>query len=168
MAPKRVGELQIEEDQQFQEREWKVERAGWLVMGLVILLALLGLFGRGPLSQAAVSGPQGYEVDYERFARYQSPVDLRVLLPQQAISEGEARFWIERQYLEAFEIEKIVPEPDSVEIGPERVIYTFPAAATGQQVVIRLDLRPKRSGLVRGRTGWGEANPLAFTQLIYP
>jgi len=168
MAPKQARELQIEEDAQFQEREWKVERAGWLVMGLVILATLLGLFGRGPLSQAMASGPQGFQVNYERFARNQSPLELRVRLPLQAFSEGEARLWIERQYLELFEIEDIVPEPDSVEFGPERVIYIFRVAETGGPLAVRLDLRPRNSGLAQGRLGWDEANPLAFTQLIYP
>ena len=53
----RVGDLEIDQDLRFQKREWAFERASWVVMALVVLAGLLGLLGRGPMSdQTAVSG----------------------------------------------------------------------------------------------------------------
>lgn len=43
----------IAEDMALQCRIWRFERIGWWGLGLVVLLALLGLFSRGPLSRAA-------------------------------------------------------------------------------------------------------------------
>ena len=43
----RAGDLEIVEDLSFQRREWRVQRGGWVVMAVLILLALLGLTGRG-------------------------------------------------------------------------------------------------------------------------
>lgn len=50
----RVGDLEIEEDLDHQRRCWKLERASWAVMALVLLAAMAGLFGSGPLSWATV------------------------------------------------------------------------------------------------------------------
>jgi len=47
----RAGDLEIDEDLSFQRREWRVQRGGWVVMAVLILLALLGLTGRGPIRQ---------------------------------------------------------------------------------------------------------------------
>jgi hypothetical protein len=44
----RHGDLEIQEDLPFQRREWLVERVAWGVMALLIVAALLGLFGTGP------------------------------------------------------------------------------------------------------------------------
>lgn len=42
------SDLELTEDFTFEQREWKVQRLGWLIMGLSTALALLGLFGPGP------------------------------------------------------------------------------------------------------------------------
>lgn len=168
MAPKRAGDLEIEEDIHFQEGEWRAERVGWVIIAAVILLALLGLFGSGPLSSASANGPQGYQVDYSRFVRMMSPTEIRIALPAEAASEGEARFWIDREYLDRFEVENIVPEPQEEEIGADRITYTILVSAQEVPANIRLELSPKTSGFFRGRAGWGEANSLTFSQFIYP
>ena len=51
-----LGDLEVGQDLDFQRREWAVQRVGWGAMALVILAALLGLFGSsGPLSRAATN-----------------------------------------------------------------------------------------------------------------
>ena len=52
-------ELQIEQDMGFQRTEWVVQRAGWVGMALLILAALVGLLGRGPLSAAVARAGDG-------------------------------------------------------------------------------------------------------------
>ena len=53
----RVGDLEIEQDHDFQRRSWRLQRAGWIVLSLVLLAGLLGLFGSGPLAHATVGAP---------------------------------------------------------------------------------------------------------------
>jgi hypothetical protein len=89
--------LQITEDLDFQHRIWKLQRIGWAVMVLLILAAVLGLFGRGILSRAVVTDAQGQlSVEYSRFARFQAPVELVVRI-QHAADEAPS-FWISREY----------------------------------------------------------------------
>ena len=46
----RVGDLQIHQDLCQERREWKIQRVGWLLMALMLVAALAGLLGPGPLS----------------------------------------------------------------------------------------------------------------------
>lgn len=43
----------VREDMAYQVKVWRFERWGWYTLVLLILLALLGLFSRGPLSTRA-------------------------------------------------------------------------------------------------------------------
>ena len=63
--------------------QYIAQRIGWLLIAAVIVLALLGLFGDGPLSRAkATSSSEGIsiELEYQRFARSRSPQELRVTI----------------------------------------------------------------------------------------
>jgi len=44
---------------EFQRRSWIVQRIGWAIFALVILLAALGLFGDGVLSDAQAGQKEG-------------------------------------------------------------------------------------------------------------
>lgn len=39
--------------------EWRLQQMGWVVMGLIVVLALLGVFGTGPLSWSRATAPDG-------------------------------------------------------------------------------------------------------------
>ena len=47
----------IQEDMRFQEKLWKLERAGWVALSLVVAITLLGVFGAGPLGQTHAQPP---------------------------------------------------------------------------------------------------------------
>jgi hypothetical protein len=42
---KRVSDLEVNEELEFQRRDWMAQRVGWTVMALVVVVALLGLLG---------------------------------------------------------------------------------------------------------------------------
>ncbi len=43
----RVGDLDIEQDLDFERRQWHVQRVGWVVFLLILLAAFVGLLGTG-------------------------------------------------------------------------------------------------------------------------
>jgi hypothetical protein len=89
MDTHRTGDLQIDEDPDAQRRHWIAERVGWTVITLVILAALLGLFGSGWLSEASVGTPEGaLRLEYSRFGRFLAPTTLRLHLGPDVIHEG--------------------------------------------------------------------------------
>ena len=79
MDTHRTGDLQIDQDLDAQRHHWIAERVGWTVITLVILAALLGLFGSGWLSEASVGTPEGaLRLEYSRFGRFLAPMTLRL------------------------------------------------------------------------------------------
>jgi hypothetical protein len=165
----RVGDLELEEDFAFQRREWAWERVGWAVILLVLLAALLGLFGVGPLSWA-VTGDAGapLRLEYERFGHHEGPTTLRVHLGPGVGSEGTAHIWLDRDYLEGVQVESVTPEPEAVEVGPDRLTYIFQIADPSRPTGVTFYLRMGQIGLRTGRVGLGDEPPLSFRQFVYP
>lgn len=165
---KRVGSLEVDQDLAFQEKEWKIERAGWVVMAAIILLALVGLFGGGPVSTTEQGGSDGFQIRYERFERQMRPSRLMLSLPPPAAGEAETQFWIDRDYLEKVQIEGVSPEPDSVEVGPDRLFFTVKVVDPGQPVHVVVDTQFEDSGWIQGQIGMDEGQPLSFSQFVFP
>lgn len=129
----RVGSLEVGEDLEFQRRMWAIQRVAWAVMGLLLLLALLGLFGPGPLSSARV-GDRGdpARLEYRRFERLASPTTLRVQVAPGAAREGTVQVALDRRYLEGVRVQRVTPEPDQVEAEGDRLLYGFKIARPDQ------------------------------------
>lgn len=165
----RVGELEIAQDLDYQRRSWVVQRVGWVVMALATLAALLGLFGGGPLSRATV-GEQNepLSVEYDRFGRLQSQTTLRVNLGPDAGRERKVSVWLNREYLEGFQIQQVTPQPERVEAGSERLTYVFQLSKSNQPTAVTFYLQPEHIGSVPGQVGLVEGQTLNFTQFIYP
>ena len=71
MAEMKHRGLQIDENLQFQQREWRTSRAAWIVLLLTMAAMALGLFGNGPLSEARAGEPgDALWVEYSRFGRF--------------------------------------------------------------------------------------------------
>jgi hypothetical protein len=169
VAVRRVSELEIDQDLAYLRRSWRVQRAGWLGMGVVLVLALAGLFGSGPLSRHEVSIPGLLHVEYQRFARYEAPQALTVRVDPAATQAGEVRLWVDRGYLEATRIETITPEPTRVEAAADRLVYVFAMNRPGEPATIAFALQAARFGPVAGRVGVeGAEATVTFRQLVYP
>ena len=151
--------LQIDTDIDYQRRAWKVQRIGWLIIGTLVIAALLGTFGTGPLSSVATDGTR-LRLDYERFPRLGQSTRLRVSLQ----SAPELRLDFSRSYLEAFRIEQVTPEPRAVDATQDWLSYAFSGEGP---ITVTLDLVPEKFGGVRGATrGYGET--VLFRQFVYP
>jgi hypothetical protein len=153
--------LEIDNDFEFQQREWNAQRIGWGIMGAVVLAAMLGAFGRGPLSNTSVER-DGLRLEYERFARAQNPTSLRFYF-----AAGEpARLVIGRKYLDAVRIEDITPPPESVAVDGDWLIYSF--LARRGTAAATFHLKPQRFGALSGEARLPQREPISFGQFIYP
>lgn len=166
---KRVGDLEIDQDLDYQERWWIIQRIGWLVMGLVILAGLLGFLGTGLFSNAS-SGEQDDPLwlEYERFGRFQSQTKLRLHLGTNAVRAGKVRVWLNREYLENVQLQQVTPEPESVEAQSDRFVYTFQTPKQDQPTTVTFYLQPDQIGSLPGLAGLETQQPIRFNQLIYP
>lgn len=170
MGVARVDGFQIEHDPSFHRRAWVVQRIGWALMALVLVAAVLGLLGSGPLSEATADVPGVMRVEYPRFAQSQTPGRLTVHLEPGAVTAPSVSLGIDRQYLERWKIESVVPPPRRVHQADERLVYEFEVAGPGRPLTLVLLLEAQQVGVMTGRVIL-EGDPGAsavFRQVVYP
>lgn len=120
----------VHEDMPLQIKVWKVERIGWYLLFLIMLVALLGLFGAGPLSKAEAVSPNGdLRIQYDRFDR--NGASNEMVVKAKADEQGKVWLVIDGALLQRFTIEGIQPEP---------------ASAEGFRDGMRLELEPDSEG----------------------
>jgi hypothetical protein len=162
-------DLELDEDLRFQKRQWKVQRVAWVVWVLVLVAAVAGLFGSGPLSNGTI-GEEGGPLwaEYQRFERHQGQSELKVFLGRGAASAGEGRVWLGRDFLEGIQLEAVTPPPLRVDAGPDRHIYVFPVTDPQQGTAVVFRFRPEALGRHQGRVGLPGGVELKFSRFVYP
>ena len=153
----------------FQQREWAFQRAGWWLLSGFVLLAALGLFGNGPLSQAEGRDADRTRITFQRFLRVWAPARLTIerRLDQSPAGDG-LRLQISRPFFDAIRIERLTPEPRAIDVGPDEVGLQFdsPAeAATAFSVV--LDFEPQKGGRQTAEFRWADGAAVRVTQFVY-
>ena len=163
----RVGSLEIGQDLDFQRKEWRIQRIGWVVIALIALAALLGVTGSGVLARTAVSeGP--LQLTYSRFDRLEAPTTLEVHLAADAVSGEQVELWIDRAYLQDVQVEQVVPEPEAVRGDGDGLIYVFGVEEPGQPLMVTFDLRHTTFGPKSGWIALADEPPLDFGQFVFP
>ncbi len=165
----RVGSLEIGQDLDFQRKEWRLQRIGWVVMALLILASLLGLTGSGLLARATV-GDAGspLQLTYSRVDRLEAPTTLDLQLAGEAVTGEQVALRVDRSYLEGVEVEQVVPEPAEVRSEGDGLIYVFGVDEPGQPVTITFDLRHTSFGPKSGQVALDDGPVLDFSQFVLP
>lgn len=164
----RVGSVEVNQDLDFQRRQWTVQRIGWGAMALVVVLAGVGLFGNGPLAGTTARSNDGaYEVEYARFVRHRSPSSIRIVLQQGAVA-SEVRIAIHRDYADGMQIEEVYPEPESVETGGNEIVYTFRLAAEATAATVVFSVLYEDVWRNGGTIAVEGHPPVRLSQFIFP
>jgi hypothetical protein len=162
----RPRRLQLDEHIEFVEKSWRVERVATWVLVAILIAAVAGLLGSGPLSGGEASTGR-LRVEYPRLSRFQS--SERLVIHAAPARAGELRLWLDRAYLEGVRIETMVPPPLRAETAGDRVIFVFMVADGASPFALHVRLQPERIGVLHGRVGLdGAGEALAFRQLVYP
>lgn len=168
-TPRSEHTLQVDQDLRFEQRWLVVERTGWALLTAIMLAGVLGLFGgAGPLVRSSVGRGSALEVDYHRFARHHTSIDMRVRLQADALPGTAVRLRVNGDYLEAVQLEGVNPEPDRVEAHDDGLIYVFEQARPGAGGTFVFHLRPLRSGAHAIHLAVDGGPERAMTQLVYP
>jgi hypothetical protein len=154
--------LQIDEDIDFQRREWKAQRFGVALLSLFVLSAALGLTGMsGPLNHGQVGEPtDDIDVEYDRVVRRGATANLTLHLRGHAAKE--VQFWLSAPYLEALTVDRVVPQPVAESVERDRHVYTVHAGS--REITIRLEAKHKTIGRIHGEIGLIGGASVSFTQ----
>lgn len=137
-------EVAVGEDLKFQERWWILENIVWVFFSIVLVCALLGLLGRGPLSRATRHN-DSFVLDYERIARTGTPSMLEINFAPQALRQGRIQLFVSESLVKELGAQRIIPAPAETAIGNGGLTYTFPATQTPASV--KFALQPDGPGV---------------------
>ncbi len=164
-VPKINDEVAVGEDLEFQRVWWKFERAVWIVFALLIVLDLAGLFGRGPIADAALANP-AMTIHYERIERSGTPSMLHIDFAPSAIHQGKLQLFVSESVVNKLGAQRIIPSPESSAVGNGGITYTFPA--TMAPAAVAFALQPDRPGVAHFDLQVPGAPPAQSTVYIVP
>jgi hypothetical protein len=160
--------LDLKEDRAFQRREWRVQRIAWVLWGALVLAALAGLVGPGPLSERTAASADGrLQVEYDRFLHHHHPNTLRISM-RPAEGEDSLRLHLSREMLGDIRIERIEPQPVAEELDSRGTTYVF-RCRTGEPLVEAvLYLQFEAIGRGSGEMRLSESGPVVLNYFVYP
>lgn len=166
MSGRKKG-LEVDQDLRFQRRDWAFERVGWLLMFLVVIAALLGVFGDGPLSAKEARTSDGsLRVEYGRFERREAPSRISVTVRRGAPADSTVALWVSEDYLRAVRLHEVIPVPRRQIARGDGTV--FEVALGGDSGRVSLYFLPERAGARTLRLGVPGREMLALAQFIYP
>jgi hypothetical protein len=160
-------EIQVGENLDFQRKWWRFENVVWIFFGLIIVLDLAGLFGRGPIAKAERHASDGtINIKYERIQRTDSPSKLEIELGPSAIQDGKVNLYVSQSLVRGLGTERVVPNPLATAIGNGGLTYTFPASKV--PAYVDLALAPSGPGVYDFTIGVVGAAPIHAQVFVVP
>lgn len=146
------GAVTVGEDLAFQERWWKFENIVWSIFALLLVLDLLGFFGRGWAAKAQGHTDDGtLQIKYERIERTMTPSVMIVHFGPNAAVNGKYKLFVSSSVVGELGNQRIAPEPESSAVGDGGFVYTFPAL--GDPATVSFSLEPASPGIYHWKMG---------------
>lgn len=160
--------LEIERNLEFQYSTWRIQRIGWVCIGLTLCSGLMGLFGHHPLAiTTEETADSRLSIEYSRYTRYESHADIRVKLTAQDNDSIQIiRLWFDDAYLDALTIVAVSPVPLWGESRNGQRAFVFQSEA--QQFTATFRVQPQTSGIVRGTIRADNGDVLPITHFVWP
>jgi hypothetical protein len=160
-------EVAVGEDLEFQRKWWKFENAAWVVFTLIIVLDLVGVFGRGPVAKAERRTADGsIDVKYERIERTDSPSIMTIAFGPSAIQDGQVKLYVSNSLVKALGTQRVIPAPKDSVVGEGGITYTFPASRPPASV--DLALQPAGPGVFHFTIGVPGAEQVSARIAVVP
>jgi hypothetical protein len=163
------SDLRIEADLAYQHRTWRVQRIAWLAFILVIVGALAGVFGSGPLSSTSAGTPtEGLSIEYERFARLNARTTIVVRADRRFARGDEIGIVLSGDAVRAMELQSTTPPADGAGVSPDGVILRFRTDRQPGELTLVLHTNPRQAGRLSWRIGLVGGPTHSFRQWVYP
>jgi hypothetical protein len=167
--------LRDELDDRFKRRQWRVQRAGWALLLLIVVLGMLGVFGTSPLAgkiEAVEAGGARYELEYPRFTRYQhhDRIHLRVDAPDAGGEELKVAF--AAPLVENAHVGSAFPQPDGSGWDASGAVFTYKVEDWSRPIVLTFEYEPRKAfwnpGHVTVTAGDAEPVELPLAFWVHP
>ncbi len=161
--------LDVQQDDSFQKSEWRIQRVGWAAWIAIVVAALAGFLGAGPLSHAESSASdESLSVRFDRFLHYHKPTMLEVLVNSRGADDRPLRLKLSRAFLDRIQILRIEPEPAQQSLTGDGVIYTFTQEGAPELSKVLFHFEYERFGNTKGSVELVGGGSASFQQFVYP
>jgi hypothetical protein len=161
------GEVAVGEDLAFQRKWWKFERATWIFFGLILVLDVAGVFGRGPVAKAQRTASDGsISVGYDRIERTGTPTILTVNVGSSAVMNGKVLLYVSHSMVKELGAQRVIPAPERTAIGNAGLTYSFPISSFPASVEFVLE--PTGPGLRHLTLQVPGSTPVSFDIMVVP
>ncbi|ELY3543218.1 hypothetical protein SMX40_001745 [Cronobacter turicensis] len=156
----------VREHMHAQRIEWRIQRGGNWLLFAIVLVALLGGFSDGWLSEtSATNQEKSLTVEYQRFLRAESdePFALRIQGPKNqpvTIAFGG-------DFADRFVLQTLQPQPVVTHTGQHTLRLTFAPTPDGAHAVW-IVTQPQSAGRLTSTVTLEGASPVHLTQWVYP
>lgn len=166
-VPKVNNEIAVGEDLEFQRKWWRFEQIVWPILLLIVIVDLLGGFGRGWLSRARRTTPDHLvTLDYERIERASTPSIMTFHFEPSAIRNNRIILYVSDSIVRPLGAQRISPQPAVSSIGNEGITYQF--LATGGLSTVQIQLEPSFPGVHAFRVQVDGSTPIEGTVTVMP
>lgn len=156
----------VVEDMARQRKAWRGEQIGWYVLMLLVLLSLLGLFSKGPLSTAQATSTDGkLTVEYERFSR--NGAEEKMVIAAKGQPGQPLEVIIGAGLLEGFDLEALHPQSGPAHSLGRDLVVPLRADSNGD-ATLYLTLRSNGVWLYRSAIALSTGARVAVPKFIYP
>ncbi len=160
--------LQLTENPAFQRSNWRWQRIGWVAMAALVAAAAAGVFGQGPVARVEASAGGTLTARYERYARENTPVALRVDVAPAAFRDGRIELMIDREFLAAMQIVEVQPQPLRIVALSDSLLFRFDSTAATTPVPVHFTFRPVEIGTHTARLWMADGTALRLRQFVFP
>jgi len=152
-----------------QKREWIAERCGKVLMLLIVLAAILGLLGPGPLTWSTqVSSDQSIHAEHHRVQRYQAPAELVIQVASKEEQASTAQLGLSRSLIDQVTIESIIPRPQTVTSHGDQLLYSFSRATGADELRVVIRYQNNDFGWCKYSVTSLEGQTLALSHFVCP
>jgi hypothetical protein len=163
------NELALGDDRDFERIWWRIEIGLWTFLVAVLVLALIGLLGHGPLAYKELStSDKALEIRYERIAHYKSPAILQVRIHPTLFRDGKAYVHLSRVTVQGMGAQRIIPQPEKSMPDDDGISYLFPPEDPSLPLIVSFALEPSRAGLFRQEVRTDPDHKLFFNSIVLP
>ena len=160
-------DLDIDQHERFQQREWAANRLGWVVLGLFIVAGLVGLLGAGPLSWTTTASRNGVvTVEHDRVTHFEADDSITLTIAPDAVVDGTATVQLTGSWPSGVDLTGISPEPAEQRAVRDGIVLELPVEGTGE-VELSLSFRAQEIGTLSGDVTVGDET-VSFSQFVLP
>ncbi|MEX5384268.1 hypothetical protein WCE10_14445 [Cronobacter muytjensii] len=159
-------ETPVREHMHAQRVEWRIQQGGNWLLFTIVVIALLGGFSDGWLSETSITNREkSLTIEYQRFLRAESdePFALRIQGPK----NQPVTLTFGGDLPDRFVLQTLQPQPVVAHTGQHTLMLTFPPTPDGAHAVWMVT-QPQSAGRLSSTVTLNGASPVHLTQWVYP